>query len=86
MKIKPLTAEEVERVKWHIKAYGLCQELHDELITDGEIRAEVDRCPDEYREHFRHWLNHYRKKFKEYREWRKRNGVGISTVLGGTLK
>lgn len=86
MKMLPLTAEESERARWHLRSYGFCRELHDGLITEEQIREEIAKCPEQYREEFRAGLNLYRRRFKEYREWRKKNGVGTSTALGGTLR
>lgn len=66
-KIAPLTEQEVERVRWHMAAYGWIRRLFDGEVTEDQIREAVDRCPEAYREHFRDWLNRYRRKFKAAR-------------------
>ncbi len=78
MKLAPLTPEDVARTHWHIKGYGLCQQLADGMVTQEQIRKEVELCPVEHQEYFRHWLNHYRQQFKAARACQ-RGGAGTQS-------
>lgn len=64
---RPLSEADIDRVRWHLRAYDLIRQLGHGFITEDSIRKKIEACPEEYRDHFKHWLNQYRIKFKQSR-------------------
>jgi len=75
VRLRPLTADEAERARWHVEAYGWCQRLADGVVSEEQVRQAVAECPEMFRDGFRQWLNHYRRQFKTRREWLKKSGT-----------
>lgn len=82
MRLAPLTQDEAAKARWHVRAYGQIEDLANGWTTEEAIREGIADCPEQYREHYRHWLNVYRQKFKEAR-CKKRDGADTGACWQG---